>query len=484
MAVTDVFDPRTDGWFFENWGEDTDFTWDLYRRTHLSIHPTDDPVLAPLDHAYFQIFKSCAAEGNCGGMAMLALAVFKYGGFFGYGSPANFYTGGPDGPDRSDLHEAVNIFQARQFSAPGIRNFLDVVKAGQLNDGIAAWHRISGGLASGDYHVLSLSSGLFGDAAHTVIPYRATQSGGTYTLWVWDPNRPYDAFPAYYDGGFNRIVITSPTGWSYDQNAGGFSGGHNYLGSQNGWFFAIPTSLILHKGRQPISVAFAITGLTYLFVSGTGAAVTQIEDSNGRRLFRDTGVHTRRDDLETSPSHRLEGVAPWPFTGGLPGTGRPGELYVTDRPPSSAPLRVTVRGDYTLQRASAGSLTEVAPVGRTKAPDEVLFDDDAVEVRTHAARRRFDLRQIRTTGPGEWHGVHLRDVLVTDDSVRMRAPGPGGAVEVSGSRTGRELDIEFERLRGRRLSRSHLGRRRYPAGGPLVVAPGTWEAVPRRRRKT
>ena len=37
--------------------------------------------------------------------------------------------------------------QARQFSAPGIRNFLDVVKAGQLNDGVAAWHRIQSGLA-------------------------------------------------------------------------------------------------------------------------------------------------------------------------------------------------------------------------------------------------------------------------------------------------------------------------------------------------
>ena len=63
-------------------------------------------------------------------------------------------------PASADLHEAINIMQARQFSAPGIRNFLDVVKAGQLNDGVAAWNRIRSGLGSGDYCMLSLSNGL------------------------------------------------------------------------------------------------------------------------------------------------------------------------------------------------------------------------------------------------------------------------------------------------------------------------------------
>ena len=88
--------------------------------------------------------------------------------------------------------------------------------------------------------------------------------------------------------------------------------------SFNGWFFAIPTSLIRHKGRQPISVGFAITQLTLLFVSGTGS-VAQIEDDEGRRLFTDAGDHPLRSDLETAEDRRLTGVAPWPWVGGLTG---------------------------------------------------------------------------------------------------------------------------------------------------------------------
>ena len=33
---------------------------------------------------FSRIFKNCAAAGNCGGMALLAIAAFKYGAFFGY----------------------------------------------------------------------------------------------------------------------------------------------------------------------------------------------------------------------------------------------------------------------------------------------------------------------------------------------------------------------------------------------------------------
>ena len=211
---------------------------------------------------------------------MLALALFKYGGYMGFCSPPSFYaaTNSADHkqPARADLHEAVNIMQAHQFSAAGIRNFLDVVKAGQLNDAVAAWNRVRSGLGSGDYCMLSLSNGIFGDAAHTVIPYRAEMSGGAYVLHVWNPNVPYAFYPGHYDEDHNKIVITGPTSWHYDQNVPDDIGGAVYDGSNNGWFFAIPTSLErLHKGRQPISAGFVLTGLTTLFVSGVGAAVTR-----------------------------------------------------------------------------------------------------------------------------------------------------------------------------------------------------------------
>ena len=361
--------------------------------------------------AFFQIFKSCAANGNCGGMSMLALALFKYGGYLGYGSPANFYTGAGSGPDRADLHEAVNIMQARQFSAAGIRNFLDVVKAGQLNDGFAAFDRIRSGLASGDYCMLSLSNGIFGDAAHTIIPYRADVVGSSRVLHVWDPNRPYDAFSQHYDGDHNKIVITGPTTWSYDQNAGGlFTGGTLYDGSMNGWFFAIPTSLEIHKGRQPISAGFLLTGLTTLFVSGIGAAVTQIEDDEGRRLYTSDRKHRNRGDLETSSDRRLTGVAPWPWPGGL-GGDLPGELFFIERPPGSSPL----------QRVGAGGGVP-APSPVLRPPDRARSGQGGDGEGHHPAgglgrRRAVDRREHRRRQPPVRH----------PPPAQGRTPMPGAA---------------------------------------------------------
>lgn len=492
MGILDTFDPKRDGWSWENLGTPL-LTWDQYRRTYLGIS-SSPTAAAPMDLAFYEIFKGCAAGGNCGGMAVLALTIFKYGGYLGWGSPAIFYKGGsnvvgPIGPARPELLDAINIMQARQFSAPGIRNFVDVVKAGQLNDGLAAFDRIRDGLGSGDYHVISLANGLFGTAAHTLIPYRAEQVGGTRTLWLWDPNHPYDDYPEFYDEGLNRLVITGPTSWVYDQNytsSAGIvrSGGTRYDGSLGGWCFAIPTSAIRHKAHQP-SLAFAITNATLLFVSGTGS-VAQIEDDEGRHLFTDAGVHARRGDLETSPERRLEGVVPFPWNGAGHG-GTDGEVYVLARPADAPPLTVTVRGaDYRLQHLAADRLTEVTPQGRAKATDSVRLEGpevgSAVEVRTSATRRRFDVRHVRVTGADEWRGVQVRNALVTDDAVRVRVPDDVEAVDVSGSKAGREVDLEFQRFRRNRLSASTVPAQRLSSDGALRAAAEAWTAVPKARQ--
>ena len=485
MGILDEFNPKRDGWFFENWGELADFDWDLYRRTYLAINPTNDPVSAPLDVAFFQVFKSCAANGNCGGMALLALALFKYGGYLGYGSPASFYTGATSGPDRPDLHEAVNIMQGRQFSAAGIRNFLDVVKAGQLNDGFAAFNRIRSGLASGDYCMLSLSNGVFGTAAHTVIPYRADIVGTSKVLHVWDPNRPYDAFPQYYDGDNNRVVITGPTTWSYDQSAGGLFGGTLYNGSMNGWFFAIPTSLEIHKGRQPISAGFILTGLTTLFVSGIGAAVTQITDDEGHRLYTSDRKHRNLGDLETSSDRQLTGVAPWPWPGGL-GGDVPGELFFIERPQGSSPLNVSVRGEaYRLVHLSSGHLTELA-AGRavSAAKDTIRLEgsaDDAqsIVVSTGADSRQFDIHQLRHAGPQDWRSVTVRNAVVTEDKLQVRAPVAFDAVEISGTTTRRDFDVELRRYGDGKVATRLAPGQEVPAGKALLMAPSSWERLSR-----
>lgn len=483
MGILDEFDPKHDGWQFENWGETSDFSWDLYRRTYLAVNPTNDPVAAPLDVAFYQIFKSCAKGGNCGGMSMLALALFKFGGFMGFCSPPDFYppaiATSPKQPARADLYEAINIMQARQFSTPGIRNFLDVVKAGQLNDGFTAWNKVRSGLGSGDYCLLSLSNGLFGDAAHTVIPYKAEMMGSSRVLSVWNSNRPYKFYPSHYDTGQNRIVINSPTSWVYDQ---GF-GGTVYDGSNNGWFFAIPTSLIMHKAHQP-GLTFALTGIMTLFVSGVGAAITQVEDAQGRRLYSSDKRHRNRGDLETSSERQLTGVVPWPWPGGVTGQN-PGDLLFIDRPAGSGPLTISVRGDdYQLTALSGRQLTQVvAGPAAADARDTVRLSTvdggHEIEVSTGAPSRRFDVHHLRYGGGTEWRSVRLRNVRITVDRLRLHAPAGFEEVEISGTTARREVNVELHRYDGERVARRAVVAQEIPTGRAVQLAPSDWTRLAR-----
>lgn len=487
MAIGDEFDPLKNGWSFHNW-DDASLSWDIYRRAYLAINPTQDPVAAPLDCLFYEAFEICAKHGNCGGLAMLGLALYKYGGYMGFCGPASFYTGSESngsGPDSADLHQAINVMQARQFSAPGIQNFLDVVKAGQLNDAEAAYARIQSGLGSGDYSILSLSNGLFGDAAHTIIPYRVEEpTPGTKVIHVWDSDRPYNEIYAdFYEQDMNKVTFTSPTAWTYDQNGPHFGdSGVLYSGSNNGWFFSIPISLELHKARQPVSVGFAIEGLTFLLVSGVGA-VTQIEDDTGRRFYRSNRVHRHVAEIETDDERRLDGVARWPWFGARRGDVLP-ELFFLQRSVGSPPLTITVRGaNYRLRHAQSGHLLEVETTARAAARDRFRIegfagDSQALEIQTDGERRPFEIHQLRADGAaGDWRSIRIRNARITKSDLRIQTHGRLEAVEVS-SRNGRkEFDLEFRQCRSKKLADRSAGRHRVAAGKAVRLAPADWNAL-------
>jgi hypothetical protein len=490
MAILDEFDPQTNGWFFGNWNEPADFSWDLFRRTYLGVNPTPDPIAAPLDVAFYQIFKGCAAGGNCGGCSMLALALYKYGGFLGFCSPASFYTGpgGNPGPDRADLHAAINIMQARQFSAFGIQNFVDVVQAGDLNNGLAAFARIKSGLASGDYCMLSIGNGVIPNDAHTVIPYKVddTTTPGTKVAWIWDPNFPFDDFPGYYTSDQNRITITGQTSWTYDQKQGvPTAGGTTYSGSFGGaWCFAIPMSLLLHKGRHPLSVGFILTNLALLFISGIGSAVTQISDDEGRRLYTSDRPHgPLLDDIETSSSRRLEGVARWPWWGRTGGATPHGDLYIVQRPPGAAPLTVSVRGaDYNVIHATPGHLVEIDATGRAPAKDRIRVDDftgttQAVSIETEEAARRVRVHQLRAEGrAGDYRSVEVRDARVDAAGLRVATRGELDAVEVENGPKRRTVDLALSRYRDGALAKRE-SRPTIPADEAVRFRPRDWDSI-------
>jgi hypothetical protein len=493
MSVLKRFDPTIESWSFSNWDDPT-FSWDLMRRTYLAINPTQNAVEAPLDSAFYEIlYKAAGSKGNCFGMSMLALALHKFGGFMGFCAPASFYTGDylnspHTGPDRAELHAAINVMHGRQFSAAGVRDFLDRVKQHQLNNGYAAFERIVSGLGSGDYALISLSNGVFGKEGHVLIPYDYEDQGSTKLLYLWDPVRPYVGHPEFYSGGHNKLVISSPTSWHYDQNytasTGPVTDGHAFDGSNLGWCFAIPMSVDLHKGRQPLSVGFLATEITFLLASGTGASVTQIEDDDGRRLFARDRIHSSYADFETSPSTALEGVARWPWLNAAGGDGSLGDLYVIERPRGSAPLTVTVRGsNYRLLQAGAGHLVEIEAAAAAPARDRVRIEDftgsdQAVELRTESALRTVSVRQLRPENElGHWRAAAVSKARVEKGRIRIGTADRLGRVEIAADTKRHAFHVELQRYRGDRLASRDLGRHVIEPGESLAFRPKSWDAI-------
>jgi hypothetical protein len=481
MGILRDFDPASDGFPFANFDTDS-LDWDTYRRSYLSIWPTNDVVSAPLDVAFYNaVFEGCAKPGHCVGLSTLAITIWQLGGWFGFSSPASFYAGPPDtdphpGPESDDLRKAVHILQARQFDAGNVQDVLQTVKAGHLNDGMAAYDRVFDGLATGDLQVISISDGLSDGHAHCLLPYRCeTLASGERDLYVWDSVRPYALYPDYYNSGYNRIRINGPTDWTYNQNpTPAIKYGTLYEGVHHGWLFAFSASAVRNKGSQPISVGYLLSDLSYFVLTGS-ASVAQIEDDEGRLLF-ETDAAGRPTGWRTDAGLA---VAPWPWAGGS-GSGK--ELYLV----AGADTAITVHvegGDYRLQVASAGRLTEVAPRGAGRAIDSIRVeptgDSHALELRTSARSRRFDVRHVHQSQPGKWAGVHVRDALVTDDALRVELGGTGDAARVSGARARRKVDVEFERFHDGMLSSSLLEGRRFDAERPLFATPEQWVSAPR-----
>ncbi len=478
MPLTTDFDPDLNGWYFRNWGEGPEFGWDLFRDSYLGINPTHDCVQAPLDCAFYEIFKTCAAGGNCGGMSLLALALFKYGGYMGFCSPASFYTG-TSGPDRADLHRAINIFQARQFSVGGIENFMDVVDAGNLNNAEAAYARIEEGLGSNNFAVLSLANGLFGDDAHTLIPYKCYSSGGTKYLELWDSNFPADDNPGHYGSANSRLVIHGPTDWEYFPNPLDASPSpYPYRGSNMGWCFAIPMSLILPKDRHPFTLDLVFDALQTVFLSGSGAAMSQISDEEGHTFYQtEKTVHLNRGDIETDPAKRLKGVMRWPWYGGAEKRTQPGELYFIRGAASRSPLKFTVSGtDYafthfrsrnmiTLEARSERPMKDVIRIAST--PHDLR---QTVEVRSMDGSRVVNLRALRTDEErGVWKSVEVKQARLAQAAMRVRLVGALDDVRVEGIGKKVGFDLELRERKNNRIKAKQYKRIAAEVSKPFVL---------------
>lgn len=482
MPIMQDFNPAVDGWHFENWGEQApfcigscDFSWELYRRTYLGINPTQDALEAPLDCAFYEIFKNCAEKGNCGGMSLLALALFKYGGYMGFCSPASFYTG-VESPDREDLHRAINVLQARQFSASGIENFLDVVDGGNLNNAVAAFNRVKQQLGTADYPVLSIAKDTWGDAAHVVIPYRYEEdlSAGTKTLHVWDSNHPHDANPGHYSSNACKLVINSATDWSYT------SGGNQYSGG--GWCFVVPMSSVLHKSRQPMALDMVFDAVMTLFVAGPGAAVTQISDAAGHRLYTDAeDAHLLRRGLETDPRRRLPGIGRWPWYGGVGPRDFPGELYFGRRSAVASDLTYTLSGSrYRLIKGWAGGLLEIEVESRYRGAQEIRIGAQGggvqrIEIQPLKQSRLVHIRHLRQDPKtGGWRSLRVKNLRVPTQGMALDVCGNLEVVEIQSKGPQIQMEVELEQRLNGQLGKVELGQLKAPHSRLLRLSPRNW----------
>jgi hypothetical protein len=284
-------------------------------------------------------------------------------------------------------------------------------------------------------------------------------------------------------------VINSATDWEYAQGAGTTQVGTTYRGANNGWCFAVPMSLVLRKARQPLAVDILVEGLVTFFVSGPGAAVTQIEDEQGHRFYTsDADVHLRRDEIETHPARKLKDIGRWPWYGPVPQRGEPGalpgELYFMRRPVGSPPLTLTVRGaEYKLMHAQAGNLVEIEARSDQRARDTIRIAGLAtaaqcLEIQTGGEGRAFHVRQLRTWAKGAgWRSIHIRNARLTDDNLKVQTIGDLNAVEVSSLKSQIGFELDLRQYREAALSSQSVGKCSTVLGQVLRFAPEDWSQL-------
>ncbi len=110
--------------------------------------------------------------------------------------------------------KAVRILHARQFNAGNVQDVLQTVKAGHLNNGMAAYDRVFDGLASSDLLVVSISDGLSDGHAHCLLPSAARRSRRASATCTCGTPCDRTRCSRVLRQQIQPIRITGPTDWT------------------------------------------------------------------------------------------------------------------------------------------------------------------------------------------------------------------------------------------------------------------------------
>jgi hypothetical protein len=301
-------------------------------------------------------------------------------------------------------------------------------------------------------------------------------------MYIWDPNNPYDDYPDRYDNNIeNRLIINGPTSWSY--NSGDPSDPIVYSGG--GWCLCVPLSDIMKKSRHPFAIDVAAEVLQTLFVGGPGAAVSQVTDDQGRRLYKnDNDTHTSWSEIETHPDKRLKGVVRWPWPGykGKP----PGELYFIRAPRGKIPnLKVTCSGkNYNVMFHSSGNLVEIKTISPGKTRDILRFSkidsyEQSIEIKTSGNQREYDVKQLRTDITRKnYRSFHVKNLKIDPNlpvvPITIDIVGDFEAVEVSAKERKINFQVDILQNREGKVTTRQLKKLTTVPGKQLMIAPKNW----------
>ncbi len=302
----DEFVVAVDSWAFDNFG-DAELSWEIYRMSFIGIPPDPDPISATFDYIFYEaVYKDqLAGPGNCYGMSVMALLMLEHWGCEGFCGPANQYTSasGGDGPSDMGLHVTINQIHGHQVSLPSVQYMLEIIAQGDNRDGRIAYAQFHECVGRGDPVVISITESLSPtDGGHTMLPYDAVPYGSDeYRIYVYDPNNPWTEAESWYNNGENYIKIDTNSGeWWFDDLgwSGHPAGGGNCM--------VTPLSIAGPRSRVPTSYGDLGSFLTTIFISGSETDITQVTDSDGKRLFK-PGTY----EVDTDPATGMRNMMLW-----------------------------------------------------------------------------------------------------------------------------------------------------------------------------
>ncbi len=348
ISLTAQYQPEPDGWSFYNYlmTTDEDELWDLYSMAFLGI--AEEKSEASVDDELFfdLVISNYGGHASCFGMSLLSLICYREGGHLGVCSPVFEYEGSVvkdasnhyTGPDLDIVRQSISIMHLRQLSLPMIDKLIGLFNNHDWSDPLYAYNQIEPSIGSYDYPLLSFMPSSFQaieelgpeKEAHTVVPYACEDTGSTYRIYIYDPNKPYNVEAEFYDTPTrtNYLEIDKSGAnheWKYPADYDGTN--YGWEGSSLGpWtFIATNISDAKYKTTHPLSAGYLTDKLGTLIFAGGGSA-SQIKDEEGKQFYSYSGGSM---EIEKDPARKTNNIIRWPF---FHGDDQASELYFVKDP--------------------------------------------------------------------------------------------------------------------------------------------------------